>query len=194
MADIDIDPDMMDSDHRGGRNNQQYPGSQKERLIFSGTPSQYINFNSFFVCFLIFLASVCVPIVWGIAYPDGRPLPMPVSYVAKAVFIITPFVAFYIWLRTYCHKYKITTERLHESEGILSRHTEVLEIYRIKDITLSEPLHLRVFGCANIILDTSDRSSPVVVIQAVRDSQALITKLRKNVERMRSIKGVREID
>ena len=195
MADIDIDPDMMEPNHRGGSGqNPMYPGAEKERLIYRGRPSQYINFNSFFVCLMVFVAAVCTPILWGIAYPDGRPMPMPVSYLAKGMFIIAPVAAFYIWLRTFCHKYTITTERLHESEGILSRNTEVLEIYRIKDITLSEPFHLRVFGCANIILDTSDRSTPVVVIQATKNSQELITKLRKHVERMRFIKGVREID
>ncbi len=40
-----------------------------------------------------------------------------------------------------------------------------LELYRVKDIVLNEPFLLRLVGLSNIVLVTSDRSTPVFVVE-----------------------------
>jgi hypothetical protein len=47
---------------------------------------------------------------------------------------------------------------------------------------------------ANILLDTSDRTTPHVVIKAVRDAPALADTIRQQVEIQRQRKRVREVD
>ena len=81
-----------------------------------------------------------------------------------------------------------------ESSGIFTRTTGEVELFRVKDMTFHEPFFLRIFGCGDIILDTSDKSSPIVVLHAIKDPRPLMETLRKNVIAMRTKKGVREVD
>jgi uncharacterized membrane protein YdbT with pleckstrin-like domain len=98
---------------------------------------------------------------------------------------------FFSW---HYRRYELTTERLHLRTGVLSRTTRDLELYRVKDITLVQPLSLRVFGLGNVVLTTSDADSPKLTIEAVRFSAWLRDQVRKHSEQCRLAKGVRTVD
>lgn len=169
--------------------------NQSEKIVWRGTPSQLANFKKYVMCALIFILSLSSPMVWNVFfqpfYPQFKDIVINAS---KILFFLPIILSIYYYLRTSTHRYTITTERLNEEFGILSKSTDVLELFRIKDITFSQPLELRVFGLGNIILDTSDKSTPIVVIKAVENGDNLISSLRKHVDNMRTQKGVREID
>jgi uncharacterized membrane protein YdbT with pleckstrin-like domain len=135
-----------------------------ERVVWQGAPSQVLNLVIFVGC-----ALTC----W---------------------LVIPLFVALYYWLKVRCHSYELTTERLRESQGILSRTTHELELYRVKDTVLIEPFYLRIFGLGNVELRTSDLTTPDMVLRAVRDGADVRNELRKHVEKMRERKRVAEID
>ena len=69
-----------------------------------------------------------------------------------------------------------------------------LEIYRIKDSRVQQPLFLRIFGLGTVQLETSDRSNPEVRLHAIRDPRGLREQIRKYVEIQRDRKRVREVD
>jgi len=79
---------------------------------------------------------------------------------------------------------------------VIARHSDELELYRVKDTTLTQSPLLRLFRLGDIVLDTSDVSSPRWVIRAVpiERARALRETLRGLVEGLRGRKGVREID
>lgn len=167
---------------------------EHEKVIFTGGPSQVINFKFFFLSFIFFILAAFAPRIWQnffYAYSEFKPYYM---LVFKIVFFLAVFSAFMAWLRVKCHRYIITTDRLLEKEGIFSKKTEALELFRVKDLTFIEPFLLRIFGLGNIILDTSDKTTPIVVIKAVKDGPLLLDTLRQNVQIMRTKHGVREID
>jgi uncharacterized membrane protein YdbT with pleckstrin-like domain len=168
--------------------------NSEEKLVYEGGPSQVINYNFFIGMGFLFLLSLLTPLVWGAAGGADSEYDSMVMTVAKLVFFMAPLWSFWKWMVVRCHRYRVTTERLTETIGVFSRHTEELELYRVKDITHSEPLSLRIFGCGNIILETSDKSTPVVVLHAVKNARSILDQLRHNVENMRMKRGVREID
>ena len=88
----------------------------------------------------------------------------------------------------------LTSERIRLSRGILGKSHDELELYRVKDSTLEQPFFLRLFGLGNIVLDTSDRSTPIFTFKAVPDPSALRDELRTHVEARRTAKQVREVD
>ena len=92
------------------------------------------------------------------------------------------------------HVYTLTDQRLRETTGLLFKHTEELELYRVKDISVEQPPRQRLVGRGRVILRTSDRSTPIVVLNAVPGALAVADLLRDRVERCRVAKGVREID
>ena len=51
------------------------------------------------------------------------------------------------YLRISKHTYTLTVQRLRVQQGILFRRTEDLELYRVKDISVDQPLLDRVCIC-----------------------------------------------
>jgi uncharacterized membrane protein YdbT with pleckstrin-like domain len=90
--------------------------------------------------------------------------------------------------------YELTSERLKMTQGIFSKVTESLELYRVKDIEVSQPFIYRMVGLENIKVNTSDLSSPVILIDGLSQKIGFADKLRNQVEIIRAQKNVRELD
>ena len=108
--------------------------------------------------------------------------------------IVPIFIALARYLQTKNNVFELTTERLKMTEGVFSKVTETLELYRVKDIEVRQPFFYRIFGVENIQINTSDLSSPVVLLEAIPRTIGLADKLRNQVEIIRLQKKVREID
>jgi membrane protein YdbS with pleckstrin-like domain len=98
------------------------------------------------------------------------------------------------WLEVKNTKYELTTQRLRTRYGILNKKTDELELYRVRDYKLDQPLFLRLFSLSSVILTTSDKSNPQVVIRAIPNGEDLREQIRTYVEECRTRKGVREVD
>lgn len=162
-----------------------------EETVWRGNVSQWKNFGFFLVQILVALAIVFIVIALGrSSSPEIRKL-SPSILVLLAVPI---FIAGKRYLQTKCTVYEVTSERLKTTEGILSQVTDTLEFYRVKDIERRQPFLYRLCGIENVQLNTSDTSSPLVIIEAVPQHAGLADLIRNHVEAIRQQKGVREID
>ena len=108
--------------------------------------------------------------------------------------IVPIFIALSRYLQTKNKIYELTTERLKITEGIFSKVTDTLELYRVKDLETRQPFLYRMFGVENVQMNTSDTSSPFIFIEAIPSAVSLGDKIRNQVEAIRAQKGVREID
>src|SRR5580704_795450 len=108
--------------------------------------------------------------------------------------IVPIFIALARYLQTKCKIYELTTERLKITEGVFSKVTDTLELYRVKDLETRQPFLHRLVGLENIRVNTSDVSTPFVTIDAIPRAVGLADKIRNHVEAIRAQKGVREID
>lgn len=138
--------------------------SEQETLIWEGSPSQWTNFKVFLVCGLLF---------W---------------------LIVPIFIALWRWLETSRNVFRVTTERVIVTQGVLSRRTDQLELYRAKDASLLEPFWLRLFKLGHVDLVTSDPTTPFLRLEAVPNPATLREQLRNAIERLRVSKGIRELD
>jgi uncharacterized membrane protein YdbT with pleckstrin-like domain len=154
----------------------------EETVVWRGSPSQWTNFGAYlfslvvagFIVAACFLTAAGSPVLLGLILPLG--------------FILIR------WLETRSHVYEITTERIRTSTGIFSRRTAEIELYRVRDYTVVEPFWLRLIGRGNLIIESADRSSPLIVIHAVPGVAALKDQVRNNTERMRQRRGVRDLE
>lgn len=151
-----------------------------EEIVWEGSQSQVLNFGTFIAAFLVCAVIAVVSFIL-----------FPLLIVLTAVPVI---YAFYKMLIIRSNKYKITTERIFFTTGILSKKTEALELYRVKDMDVMEPFTLRMFKLGNIEIDSADESTPKFHLQAIPDPQNLMNKIRTNVEKRRDLKGVRGLD
>jgi uncharacterized membrane protein YdbT with pleckstrin-like domain len=108
--------------------------------------------------------------------------------------IVPIFIALARYLQTKCKIYELTTERLKVTEGVFSKVTDTLELYRVKDLETRQPFLHRLVGIENIQINTSDVSTPFVLVEAIASSVGFGDKLRNQVEIIRTQKRVRELD
>jgi uncharacterized membrane protein YdbT with pleckstrin-like domain len=108
--------------------------------------------------------------------------------------IVPIFIALARYLQTKCKIYELTTERLKITQGVFSKVTDTLELYRVKDLETRQPFLHRLVGIENIQINTSDLSTPFVFVEAIPVDVGFGDKLRNQVEIIRTQKRVRELD
>src|SRR4051812_5913879 len=99
-----------------------------EEIVWRGTSSQWKNLGTYVLCGLF---------CW---------------------LIVPIFIALARYLQTKNRVYELTTERLKITQGVFSKVTDTLELYRVKDIETRQPFLYRLFHIENIPVTTSDAS------------------------------------
>src|SRR6266481_4093272 len=162
-----------------------------EETVWRGSVSQWKNFG-FFVLQVLFAAVIIAIFVF--LERGSSPQIRNFSPYILILLAVPIFIAGKRYLQTKCKIYELTTERLKTTEGVFSKVTDTLELYRIKDIETQQPFLYRMCAIENVQLNTSDASSPDVFMEAVPHGAGLANKIRNRVETIRQQKGVREID
>jgi uncharacterized membrane protein YdbT with pleckstrin-like domain len=159
---------------------------EQERVIWTAHPSQIINFGAYAACLLVLL--LLIPAF----YFARNAVHSQYILISLGVIMGIALIFFLVkWINTRARVYQVTTERIKITDGVFSRKTEEVELYRVRDYKLTEPFWLRMFGLGNIVISTTDNSSPTVVLQAVGDANGRREELRKYVELCRDKKRVR---
>lgn len=117
-----------------------------------------------------------------------------VLWFASCVLIIPIPFAIYRWLAVKCTRFTLTTQRFRIEKGILNKDLDDLELYRVKDITLRQPLIQRIVGLGTLTMVTSDATTPTVILPAIADPLSVMDRIRHEVDRVRRERGVRELD
>lgn len=91
-------------------------------------------------------------------------------------------------------RYELTTQRLKTTHGVFNRITDDIELYRVKDTHFQQTVWQRMVGIGDIVLSTSDTSTPVVTLADIPDANGVRERIRSLVEQRRDAKRVRELD
>ena len=160
-------------------------------MVWRGTSSQWKNFGMYFLWLLAFVLLVSLSVICSEVI-DAR-IAKRGPYILLLL-ILPIFMVLRHYLKTKNKVCELTTERLKTTEGVFSKVTDTLELYRVKDLEKRQPFFYRLVGVENVSLNTSDASSPFILIEAIPSSVGLADKIRNQVEAVRAQKGVREID
>ena len=136
-----------------------------EETVWRGTSSQWKNLGPYVLCG--FFCWLIVPI----------------------------FIALWCYLQTKNKIYELTTERLKITEGVFSKITDTLELYRVKDHRNTPAISLQ-----NIPPRKYRREyfrlllRHLFLLEAIPSAVGFADKMRNQVEVVRMQKRVREID
>ena len=112
----------------------------------------------------------------------------------SCVLIVTIPWALWRALVTKNTRYLLTDQRLKNTRGVFNRVTDDLELYRVKDTHFQQTFWQRMVGIGDIVLSTSDTTTPTVVLADIRDAEGVRERVRALVEQRRDAKRVRELD
>lgn len=164
---------------------------------FKCRPSQLMNLQTF----LLTILSIPIVLLLKIMLEEQQVSSILPEKLAVHVDRLPIYLSVYVlvnlfWqiLKVWSISYEIDPEKLKYSSGIILRKHEFVENYRIKDFLIEKPLIYRIFGLGNLTIYTSDKTTPVLHLYAIRKPEEKYQILRGLVELSRKEKHVYEID
>jgi uncharacterized membrane protein YdbT with pleckstrin-like domain len=151
----------------------------EENSLWKGSSSQWLNLGPFAAAMLV-AAGI---LVGSLLFP-----PAAIALVLPVVYLIWR----YLVVRT--QVFELTSERLRLTRGVINQKIDEIELYRVKDSQMVRSWWMRLTGLASIVMETSDRTLPNLVIPAIHGGEQVRELLRKHVEIQRDRKRVREMD
>lgn len=149
----------------------------EEKPVFRGSSSQVLNLAHFAGAIVLGGALLFASTQFG-------------GWLAALVAVPLAYAGLRWWIIA-SRVYELTTERIKVTTGLISKRTDDLELYRVKDTVLEEPVLLRLVGAGNIALTTNDATSPTLVLEAISGAKELREELRKHIEDCRDRKRTR---
>ncbi|MDG1286699.1 MAG: PH domain-containing protein [Rickettsiales bacterium] len=92
---------------------------------------------------------------------------------------LTLIIFAFIFLHMKVDMYTITTERLIFKHGIIARTLEEIELFRIKDVTVSQGFFERLLNIGTVQVLSVDDTTSKLLIKGIDDPMAIKEKLRK---------------
>lgn len=116
------------------------------------------------------------------------------GWFASCILLIPIPIAIWKFIELRNTAFSLSTQRIKVETGVLSKQYDQVELYRVKDTILSRSLVQRLLGLGTIKMITSDPSQPELTLPSIPDADQVRELIRQNVERMRRLRGVRELD
>ena len=81
--------------------------------------------------------------------------------------------------------YSLSDDRLFVDKGLVRLQSDEILLYRVRDLSVSQTLGQRIFGVGSIIVQSSDKTSPVLEIRNIKTPFDVKELLHQHVEKMK---------
>ena len=86
-------------------------------------------------------------------------------------------------------RYRLSEDRIFREKGLLNLREEEVLLYRVRDLEVTRSLWQRIFRVGTVCVHSSDKTSPHLDLENVRDPKELIfekVEQAKDARRMRA--------
>ena len=126
------------------------------------------------------------------AYPFLNRIPYAThAYTVLYGMLIITLTVQYTILRAY--SWTITNEKICRRHGVLSRQTDYIELYRVVDYRETQTFLQRLLGVKTVVIISTDKSDPSMLIRGVPAKADLVTYTRTLVEQNKKENHIYEI-
>jgi len=151
-----------------------------EGPIWRCSPSQWSQWPTYLGAILLLIAFIGLAVVSRTQ--DWAPWTMWAFLIAQAVPVL---IIAWTFIHIATVQYELTSERIRETTGIISRNLEEIELYRVKDINVRRSLPQLILGAADVTLHTSDTTRPTLELRWLAGFREKHETIRTHVERAR---------
>lgn len=79
-------------------------------------------------------------------------------------------------------KYSVSENRIFREKGLLNLKEEEVLLYRVRDLDLRRSLGQRIFGVGTVCVHSSDKTTPILQLENVKDPKAVKELIYRQVE------------
>ena len=79
-------------------------------------------------------------------------------------------------------KYSVSENRIFREKGLLNLKEEEVLLYRVRDLDLRRSLGQRIFGVGTVCIHSSDKTTPILQLENVKDPKAVKELIYRQVE------------
>ena len=88
-------------------------------------------------------------------------------------------------------KYSMSDDRIFCEKGLLNMKFEEILLYRVRDISMKITLGQRIFGVGSILMQSSDKTAPVLEIKNVKNPRQVKEMIHQQVEQVKEQRRMR---
>lgn len=81
--------------------------------------------------------------------------------------------------------YSLSKDRLFIDKGLIKLQSEEILLYRVRDLSVCQSLGQRIFNVGSVIVQSSDKTTPILEIKNVKNAFDVKELLHENVEKMK---------
>ncbi len=155
-----------------------------ERSLWQGGYSSKAMYGTWIVAGVITVVALALVLIYGRQQPNALTITGAILLLGWCLVI-----GLYLSRRWGVH-YELTTQRFVHQDGIFVRRSNRIEVIDIDDVSYTQGMIQRMLGVGTIIINSSDRSHPELVIQGidrVPEIASLIDDVRREERRRRSL-------
>ena len=95
------------------------------------------------------------------------------------------------WYLVASTRYRLTSQRLFAQTGLIAKNLEEVELFRVKDVTLSQGMLDRMLGTGTVTVLSTDDTAPRLALAGIRDPLAAKEAIRTAFRAARQREGMR---
>ena len=107
------------------------------------------------------------------------------------VFVIVIFLLLRVWYLVASTRYRLTTQRLFVQTGLVAKKLEEVELFRVKDVTVSQGFLQRLLGVGTIVVLSSDDTTPQLALAGIAQPVVVKEQIRNAFRAARQREGLR---
>lgn len=158
----------------------------ERKMLYEGHPSWKAYLGHYLAAGFIAVAIVAIK---GLIDGAGAPL------MTKALNVLVPLAAAAVYLfglTLYRHsiKFRVSNTVIEHERGLFSKRIDVIQLWRVRDVSYRQTFIDRVLGIAHIEVIASDATTPNLEIVGLPASRQLFENLRDSIELQRQAKNV----
>ena len=156
------------------------------KMLYEGHPSWKAYLGHYLAAGFVAIAIMAIK---GLIDGSGAPL------MTKALNVLVPLAvaAVYLFgLTLYRHsiKFRVSNTVIEYERGLFSKRIDVVQLWRVRDVSYRQNLVDRILGIAHIEVVASDATTPNLEIVGLPASRQLFENLRDSIEIQRQTKNV----
>ena len=88
-------------------------------------------------------------------------------------------------------RYSMSDDRIFLETGCFNLTQEEILLYRVRDITLKRSFGQRIFGVGTVVLQSSDKTNPVLELKNIKKPRQVKEMIHRQVEEMKAARNMR---